>query len=183
MVINREDCPVAKTHCTCCSPERGSVQDHNIEANCKGISLSFARGLLSIASAASGDPSAFTLPHIVASIWWKDSICMPVVEGEAGKCNTCTQIPLGSIEMDILKLVCTSSCVSKNTYIVLSTKWMHKIKVWFIQQYYCSQHIYSIKNSAHTYISVNNMKLLHNLSSSLITITESDHYLSGTGLW
>lgn len=59
----------------------------------------------------------------------------------------------------------------------------HKIQVWFIQQYYHNQHIYAIKNSAYTYISVNNMNVLHNFNSSLITITKNDLYISGTALW
>lgn len=32
----------------------------------------------------------------------------------------------------IFKWICKSSQVSKNTWIVLTTSWMHKIKVWFI---------------------------------------------------
>lgn len=101
------------------------------------------------------------------------SVC---VKGEVGKHNMCTGTLPVRIETGILRWVCKSSYVSKTTYQVLSTNWMHEIKVQFIQQYYHSQHIYSIKNSAHTYISINNMNVLHNLNSSLITITENDHY-------
>lgn len=61
----------------------------------------------------------------------QDSVCAPAVPGGAGSAG-CEHKHQCCFDKDIFKWICKSFQASKNTWILLTTSWMHKMKVWFI---------------------------------------------------